>query len=535
MRLMKEVPMATLIARWLHLSTMILGLAAPAWAADVTVKLDAGSGFVIQNNASAPRLRVDEATGNVSRNGALFVHTTGTSNLFVGPGAGNLGTSGDGNNTGFGSEALAANTTGYTNSAFGAGALRLNTTGNRNSAFGRNALSSNTSGGFNSAFGQATLENNTVGSYNSAFGEAALRFNTTGTDNSAFGHYALRANTTGFFNSAFGEDALFSNTGGAYNSAFGKDALRSNTTNNSNSAFGYAALRASTAGVSNSAFGSIALRNNTSGDENAAFGRGALYGNGAGLSNSAFGTDALYDNTSGDDNAAFGNDALSSNTTGNQNIAIGTRALVNVTSGSSNIAIGHNAGTAPTTTSGNIYIDHPGGAGESNKIRIGNSMHDGAYMGGIHNSVATGGVAVVVNSVGKLGTIVSSLRFKEDVHDMGTASGKLRQLRPVVFRYRAEEGEPASEVDEYGLIAEEVAEVAPELVVNDDEGKPLTVRYHLLPAMLLNEMQAQQRTIERQQQELQAQRVEHEKEIAALTARLASVEARGMHPPDETR
>ena len=152
-------------------------------------------------------------------------------------------------------------------------------------------------------------------------------------------------------------------------------------------------------------------------------------------------------------------------------------------------------------------------------------------MGGIHNSVATGGVGVFVNSVGKLGTIVSSLRFKEAVRDMGPTSEKLRRLRPVVFRYRAQGGEPASESDEYGLIAEEVAEVAPELVVNDEDGKPYSVRYHVLPAMLLNEVQAQQRTIER----LQAQGAEYEKEIGALTARLASIEARGMQPPGETR
>jgi hypothetical protein len=522
--------------RWTLLLLSVVSTSASA--GDVSVQLDAGGGFVLKNSTgTVERLRVHEATGNISRNGALFVHTTGTNNLFFGPGAGNLGTSGYGSNTGFGSQALAANTTGYTNSAFGRGALRVNTTGNRNSAFGRNALYSNTSGGFNSAFGQATLENNTVGSYNSAFGEAALRFNTTGTDNSAFGHYALRANTTGIRNSAFGEDALISNTGGGYNSAFGKDALRANTTSSSNSAFGYGALRASTA-ANNSAFGSVALRNNTSGYENSAFGQAALYLNTTGLRNSAFGAKALYANTDGDSNSAFGPRALSSNTigngntafghaalaantTGNSNIAVGMSALGAATTGSRNIAIGPATGAAQTTGSQNIYIDNSGVAGESNKIRIGNAGHDGTFINGIHGATSSGGIGVLVNSTGKLGTTVSSIRFKEDVRDMGTASEKLRQLRPVVFRYRADAGQPPSDVDEYGLIAEEVAEIAPELVANDDEGKPFSVRYHVLPAMLLNEMQEQQRTIETQERALAEQRAQ----IAVLSERLERIEA----------
>ena len=543
--------MTSLARNSIRISALALVLALPAWAADVRVKLDAGTGFVIQSSASAPRLRVDEATGNVSRNGALFVHTTGANNLFVGAGAGNLGTSGYGSNTGFGSQALASNTTGYTNSAFGGGALRANTSGNRNSAFGRNALYSNTSGGFNAAFGQATLESNTSGSYNSAFGEAALRFNTTGHDNSAFGHYALRANTTGFFNSALGEDALMSNTAGAYNAAFGKDALRTNTTSNSNSAFGYSALRANT-GSTNSAFGTIALRNNTAGNQNSAFGRAALYANVSGLSNSAFGTNALYANTNGGSNVAFGvsslrfniggdgnvaigNVALANNTAGNSNTALGTTTLSAVTTGSNNIAIGASAGTAQTTGSSNIYIDNPGVAGESGTIRIGSSSHTATFIRGIHNATSTSSLAVLVNATGKLGTTTSSIRFKQDVRDMGKTSEKLRQLRPVVFRYRAHDGEPASDVDEYGLIAEEVAEVAPELVVNDEDGKPYSVRYHVLPAMLLNEMQAQERQIEQQRRVMLERDAEHAREIAALTARLASLEAHRRDPPGEAR
>ncbi len=159
----------------------LLALTHPAISADVTVTLDAASGFVVEDNtATIERLRVDEATGNISRNGALFVHTTGTLNTFVGEGAGNTGTTGIGRNSAFGKNALSVNTTGLFNSAFGERALESNTAGRHNSAFGRNALG-----------------DNTTGSYNSALGEEALFNNTTGSNNSAFGRYALRANSTG--------------------------------------------------------------------------------------------------------------------------------------------------------------------------------------------------------------------------------------------------------------------------------------------------------------------------------------------------
>jgi hypothetical protein len=183
---------------------VVLAGATRARAGDVAVQLDAGSGFVVRNGSGAiERLRVAENTGNVSRNGALFVHTTGVRSTFVGQDAG-LANSGTSNgNTGFGHEALRSNTTAWGNSAFGAQALRSNN-GFNNSAFGNSALIANSTGGGNSAFGGSALAYNTTGGYNSAFGWSALHSNTTGGENAAFGGGAMNANTNGHSNAAFG-------------------------------------------------------------------------------------------------------------------------------------------------------------------------------------------------------------------------------------------------------------------------------------------------------------------------------------------
>jgi len=427
-------------------ATLLVILATPALAADVTVTLDAGAGFVVEDNTSTiERLRIDEATGNISRNGALFVHTTGTFNTFVGESAGNTGTTGIGANSAFGKNALSSNTTGFQNSAFGSYALLFNTEGTENSAFGEGALLANT-----------------TGDRNSAFGVRALDENTTGDGNSAFGRHSLSLNTTGCCNSAFGEDALQFSTGSR-----------------------------------NAAFGYRALRNNKS-SYNAAVGYKALYSNNTGFRNVAVGYNALGDNTSGTYNVGLGNGAGNNLNVGARNVAIGSLALGNATSGNDNIAIGLNAGSAQTTGSRNIYIgSNSGVAGESGQIKIGSlALHDKVTIAGIHGTSASGGITVFVNASGVLGTGASSLRFKQGVRDMGETSEVLLQLRPVTFRYRKEVAGGGEDVPQYGLIAEEVAEVAPELVARDAKGQPYSVRYHVLPSLLLNEMQKQQRTIE---------------------------------------
>ncbi len=483
-----------------YLTLAMTSWSGPAPAADVTVQLPAGDGFVVQDNTGGvEHLRVDEGTGNVSRNGALFVHTTGSNNTFVGELAGNTGPIG-GFNSAFGRRALRSNTTGYGNSAFGASALADNTTGYLNSAVGSNALLFNTTGFGNSAFGANALADNTIGSQNSAFGRFALRRNTTGSDNSAFGASALDLNSTGDSNTAVGVNALFRNSTGDRNTAGGVDALRENTTGLRNTAFGEKALYENTTASFNSGFGTIALTSNTTGTEN-----------------SAFGESALRDNTTGSYNSAFGRGALAANTLGSSNAAFGEDALLFSTTGSGNVGLGENAGLNQTTGSDNIYIRNEGVAAENGQIKIGTvGTHTQATIAGIHNNTSSGGIAVFVNSSGTLGTTTSSSRHKRNVRDLGDGSDVLMKLRPVAFEYREEVVEPGGEgIPQVGLIAEEVANVAPDLVVYDEDGEPYSVRYHLLPPMLLNELQKERRT-NREQREL----------IANLQTRLERLEGR---------
>jgi hypothetical protein len=485
-----------------------LVFAAPAQAADATVTLDAADDFVFQNNdGTLERLHVDEATGNISRNGALFVHTTGSNSTFVG-GAGSSTTTGH-DNSAFAEFALGDNTTGSNNSAFARLALGGNTTGNNNSAFAEFALGDNTTGSSNSAFGRYALSNNTTSDSNSAFGTNALRIITTGSDNSAFGRYALHKNTTADRNSAFGYSALFNIETGVDNAAFGHNALRTGD--------GFFQGSGEGSGNRNSAFGQDALRDNDA-SNNSAFGYRALYrnrgsehiGDDGGTSNAAFGQTALRNNNWGDYNSGFGRGALYANAGSNKNAAFGRDALRNATN-RHNTAIGDQAGMNLTSGEHNIYINNPGQAIETGQIRIGGPNQTETFIYGIWTNPLSG-QAVKISSEHKLGTNVSSIRFKEAVRDMGEASELLTKLRPVTFRYR-EAVVNGEAIDEYGLIAEEVAKVAPELVTFDAEGDPYSVRYHILPSLLLNQNQKQQRTLEEQQ-----------RVIKALTGRLDSIE-----------
>jgi hypothetical protein len=367
--------------------------------------------------------------------------------------------------------------------------------------------------GGNNTFVGASAGNTSAsltGTANTGVGSSALNANTTGGNNAAFGFGALASNTTGVQNSAFGDDALFANTTACCNAAFGSNALTSNTAS-SNSAFGSNALTSNTTGIQNSAFGSNALQANTTASNNSAFGVSALQANTTGFSNSAFGGDALHSNTMGVNNSAFGGFALHSNTTGVNNAAFGISALSQLTSGDLNIAIGESAGFNLTTGSSNIYIGHFGAFSESNAIRIG-SGQTATFIAGISGATSSTGVAVLVNSSGQLGTILSSRRFKHEIADLGGESDLLLKLRPVAFYYKPELDD--THTRQYGLVAEEVAQVAPQLVVFDKDGAPQTVRYHFVNAMLLNEVQKQRAIIVRQ-----------ESKIQDLEARLAKLEA----------
>jgi hypothetical protein len=237
------------------------------------------------------------------------------------------------------------------------------------------------------------------------------------------------------------------------------------------------------------------------GTENTGVGGAALFVNTNGSFNAALGTRALGANVGGSSNTALGHSALDENSSGSSNIAIGRAALSNLSTGNSNIGIGNNVGTNVLTGSNNIYIGNPGFNNESGQIRIGDtSLQTGTVIVGIYGAGTVGGVPVLVNGGGRLGTTTSSRRFKLDIRDIGGESGGLMDLRPVAFRYKPEL-DPTG-LRQYGLIAEEVAEIYPELVVYDAEGRPENIRYQLLDALLLNELQKQQRSIEEQRSEI---------------------------------
>jgi uncharacterized coiled-coil protein SlyX len=320
----------------------------------------------------------------------------------------------------------------------------------------------------------------------------------TSNGNTFLGDGALTNNTTGAANTAIGVDALLINTTGNNNTATGEEAASfSSNTGSENTAIGSGAFDGGT-GSNNTGNGEEVLEFNTSGNFNTANGRDALLFNTTGNFNTATGVDALFFNTTGgSSNTANGDAALQSNATGSFNTATGYQALVNTT-GSSNIALGTSAGSNLTTGSNNIDIAAFGTAGESNTIRIGKSgIQKSAYVQGIFGATVASGVGVIVGSNGQLGTVVSSERFKEAIKPMDKASEAIFALQPVTFRYKREldpEGIP-----QFGLVAEQVEKVNPDLVARDDQGKPYTVRYEAVNAMLLNEFLKEHRKVEEQE------------------------------------
>jgi hypothetical protein len=284
-----------------------------------------------------------------------------------------------------------------------------------------------------------------------------------------------------------------------------------------------------TTGSNNSATGDEALESDTSGGGNTAMGSQALYSNTIGGGNTASGDFALYSNIEGALNTAMGEGTLYFNSKGSANTATGANALFS-TSGMHNTAIGYMAGANLTTGDNNMDIgaNVPGVAGESNTIRVGNASNNRTFIAGIYG-VPTGlpGAAVLVDANGQLGTISSSRRFKDDIEDMGDASSDLMKLRPVTFRYKQAQ-EDGSHPLQYGLVAEEVAEVNPGLVQFDKDGNPQTVLYHVLPALLLNEVQKEHQRIEDQENVIQSQQEQirsQQEQLKAQEERLRKLEA----------
>jgi hypothetical protein len=347
-----------------------------------------------------------------------------------------------------------------------------------------------------------------------------------GGDNTAEGTDALFGLTTGTENTAVGFDALTSNTTGDSNTATGSIALGSNTTGVRNTANGFAALNSNTTGERNTATGRAALTFNTTGNNNTADGHDALFSNTSGIRNAAGGSFALFSNTIANDNTATGYFALFSNTTGNSNTADGYDSLVNNTTGAGNIALGNFAGSNLTTGDNNIDIGNLGLSGEAGTVRIGTQgTQTVTYIAGISGAAVTGR-PVFVNSNGQLGVPPSSRRFKQDVAPMDTASEAILRLKPVTFHYK-KELDPERTV-QFGLVAEDVEKVNPDLIVRDKEGKPYSVRYDQVNAMLLNEFLKEHKAFveeQRKVENLQATIARQQKQIDALTSGLQKVSA----------
>jgi hypothetical protein len=309
--------------------------------------------------------------------------------------------------------------------------------------------------------------------------------------------------------------ALFNNTTGSGNTAVGESALNSNTTAHDNTAVGTEALAHNTESF-NTAIGSLALSDNTTGSQNTAVGYAALFTNGfngSGDNNTAIGVRALNSAMTASGNTAIGAGALLSDNTGQQNTASGQNALHNNTSGSSNIALGYQAGMNLTTGSNNIDIGALGAAGEARRIRIGTAgTQNATFIAGIRGVTVPSGVGVIVGSNNQLGTVQSSKRLKEAIKPMGKASESILALKPVTFRYK-HELDP-DRIPQFGLVAEDVEKVNPDLVVRDENGDLTSVRYEAVNAMLLNEFLKEHRMVQ-----------ELEKQVEKLTTGLQKVSA----------
>jgi trimeric autotransporter adhesin len=442
---------------------------------------------------------------------ALRDLTTGEFNTAIGLFSLTLNTGGD-FNTGVGASALRNNTTGNQNTAVGADALRSNITGFTNTANGYQALHGNQTGHANTGVGAAALSGNRTGNLstaigfgalalnnadgNTAVGSAALSVNTTGIGNTAVGTGALLGNKTHQGNTAVGTSALGINDADG-NTAVGAEALTRNTTGIGNTAVGVRALKFSDSdpgvpntGSGNTALGAEALLQQTGGlGGNTAVGARALQKNVRAPGNTAVGVGALQNlagpNAEDSLNTAVGAGAMQNATQGNNNTAIGADKTLGKTTGDRNTAIGSAAGSNLTTGNDNIDIANGGVAGESGTIRIGSAAQTRTFIAGISGATASGGVAVFVNADGQLGTLTSSARFKDEITPMDKASNAILALKPVTFRYK-KEIDPKS-IPQFGLVAEEVEKVNADLVARDKEGKPYTVRYDQVNAMLLNE------------------------------------------------
>jgi hypothetical protein len=334
---------------------------------------------------------------------------------------------------------------------------------------------------------------------NTAEGQSALLGLTTGTYNTGVGYLSLLGDTEGQFNTAIGAGALLADVGS-------QDAFYGSR----NTAVGAAALLNNTSGSDNTANGAFALLNNSS-YLNSAFGSSTLQSNLTGLRNTGVGSAVLFNNTVGDSNTAIGVSAMYSNTNGSDNTAVGAGALMG-SNGSGNIALGASAGTGISEANGVIAIGSAGG-------KVSNSC----FIAKIRDVTTQNAdaIPVVIDSTDQLGTMSSSRRYKQEIQPMDKSSEAVLALKPVTFHYKSDN----TGTQQFGLIAEEVAEVNPGLVVHDKNGEIYTVRYEAVNAMLLNEFLKEHRKVEQLKKDFESKIAEQQKQIEALSTGLQQVSA----------
>jgi trimeric autotransporter adhesin len=408
--------------------------------------------------------------------------------------------------------------------AEGCNTLAFLTTGAGNTAVGWYSLFSIDTNSFNTGVGAGVLSLN-IADANTAVGTAAMLLNISGFENVANGYEALLNNDTGSYNNAVGAFALYNNLDGSFNNAFGNEALSQNIHASNNTAFGDLALAnndTTANGVAsfNTALGAQTLFSNGDGHSNTAVGWQALYNNYNGNFNTAMGGLTLFFNQGGVRNTGAGYAALSGSfngMNGNDNTAIGFQALSNNINGNLNTTVGVNAGANVLTAHNVICI----GANIA-----GADTSDTCFIGSIRGvtTINNDAIPVRIDSAGQLGTESSSRRYKTDVKPLEKASESILSLKPVSFRYKVHKASTPN----FGLIAEEVAEVNPDLVIYDSDGKPYTVRYDAVNAMLLNEFLKEHRRVENQESRIQKQEAtiaQQQKQIDALTVGLQRVSA----------
>jgi trimeric autotransporter adhesin len=416
-----------------------------------------------------------------------------------------------GQNTAVGEDALFNVTSGVWNVGVGVQALFNDTDGNQNTGVGYKALFNNVSGDKATAIGSQALFSNTTGNENVAVGFDTLFSNVDGNRNTGMGYRTLAFNASGNDNTATGWNALFNNRGTAsFNTADGSQALLHNNSGVNNTAIGAQALQSSVAAFTNVAVGTFAAQNNdSSGTGNAVF-------------NTAVGGFALQSNIDGARNTAVGAGAMESGNPGSDNTAVGEIAGVNLT-GNSSTCIGSSA-CSNTTSANNVVCLGAFAAGEnfSNRAYIPNvGQFSQAFSGGTVEFVT------VRLSDGKLGHAVSSRRYKEDIKTMGDASELIYKLKPMTFRYKEVDVDPKKGPQQqnldYGLIAEDVAEVDPKLAIRDGKGQIESLRYMAIYNMMLNEFLKEHKKVEEQQAsiaDLKSTVALQQKEMQVLTAQL---------------